>query len=74
MHLFEYHVPMKHNKISHHILDWTRFLSEEKESLRMISNLYNYVSGKPRIYVDNTIEFIQWILTRKAELSKKKKY
>jgi hypothetical protein len=73
MHIFEYHVPMKSNKINHNILDWTRLLEEEKESLGLISKLYNTVSGSPRIYVDNTLEFVRWVTAKKAELRKEKK-
>ena len=70
---FDVHVPMKFGKISHHILDWTKQLEEQENPVNMVSNLYNYVSGTPRIYVDNTMEFVNEIIARKAELAQKKK-
>lgn len=71
--IFKYPVPMKSGKITHYIVDWTGFLEKEKDPLNLVSNLYNNVSGTPRIYVDNTLEFVKWLEKTKAELSKEKK-
>jgi len=50
------HTPMKAGKIYHSNIVWF-FAEREKESLRIpniLNNLYAEVSGKPRVYVDNT--------------------
>jgi hypothetical protein len=71
--LLKYPIPMKSGEINHYIVNWINQSEKEKDLLNLISNLYNNVSGTPRIYVDNTIEFIREIQARKAELKKKKK-
>lgn len=70
--IFKYQVPIKSEKISHFLLNWTSH-SKKKDSLKATTKLYNSVSGVPRIYVDNTLEFVRWITARKAELAQKKK-
>jgi hypothetical protein len=72
-HIFKYLLPMKSGKITHYILDWTYQLGKGEDPVNLVSNLFNSVSGKPRIYVDNTLEFINWVTTKKAELAQKRK-
>jgi hypothetical protein len=60
-------VPMKSGKINHLILDWIP--SDENAYKNWVTELYNTVSGKPRIHVDNTLEFIRWVTEKKAELN-----
>jgi hypothetical protein len=74
-----YHVPMKSGKIAHCLVNWVYPYENEnipaykrKNPINSISKLYDYVSGKPRIYVDNTLEFLNWIKPINAELKKKK--
>ena len=61
---FEAKTPMKSGKITHNNIDWfSRFPpykgKDRKESLSdLIKSLKNNVSGKPRIYVDNTEEMM----------------
>jgi hypothetical protein len=66
-----YPLPMKFGNINHYTIDWTLDLGKNKDPVELVSNLYNNVSGEPRKYVDNTLEFISWITDRKAELAKK---
>ena len=67
--IYRYPVPMKSGKINHYIVDW---IGDSKNSCELVSNLYNSVSGKPRKYVDNTIEFLKWLKKEKARLKKNK--
>jgi hypothetical protein len=69
----KYNVPMKSGKIIHYIVDWTFLSGKEVKPIDLVSDLYNSVSGTPRIYVDNTMDFVRWITARKAELAQKKK-
>jgi hypothetical protein len=66
----DYPVPMKSSKIHHHLLDWTIFC-ENPENL--VKKLYNSVSGTTRLYVDNTLEFLDWLEKEKAKREQQKK-
>jgi hypothetical protein len=53
-----YKVPLKNGKVTHNIIKPFK----EKTNLEWIESLkqiYNSVSGRPRIYIDNTIDFLQ---------------
>jgi hypothetical protein len=67
--ILKYNTPIKSGKITHYTVDWTKLVTEEPRS--MIEKLYNTVSGAPRIYVDNTLDFVKEIEKRKAELKQK---
>jgi hypothetical protein len=69
--VFKYSVPMKTGKITHYIVDWTPFFVEETDPVDLVTKLYSNVSGTPRFYVDNTLEFVRWISARKQNLNKK---
>jgi ABC-type Zn2+ transport system substrate-binding protein/surface adhesin len=62
---------MKYGNVYHYIIDWTFSLNDNKDPFELVEKLYNSVSGKPRKYVDNTLEFIRWSAEEKAELEKK---
>ena len=70
---YKYPVPMKSGKINHHIIDWTFLLDTEINPKDLVSKLYKNVSGHPRLYVDNTIEFLEWLEKEQAKKQKEKK-
>jgi hypothetical protein len=61
--IFKYPVPMKSGKINHLMLDWTGWSSKD-ESLKLVTRLYNSVSGAPRLYVDNSLDYVKWVFER----------
>jgi hypothetical protein len=74
--LIKYHVPMKSGEIEHYVLDWVYpyqnesipvYKEEGNDPLDPINELCNHVSGKPRIYVDNTLKYIHWVKTQKEK-------
>jgi hypothetical protein len=65
--LVQYRIPMKSGSIIHHIVDWTIDCDTPKNKME---NFYNIVSGSPRIYVDNTLEFIKWLSEEKGKKEK----
>jgi hypothetical protein len=80
--VIKYKVPIESSKIYHYIIN----INEVFEDLELIElwqvvettsnpkdQLYHQVSGKPRIYVDNTIEFLEWLQDQKAKKEKNKK-
>jgi hypothetical protein len=69
--IFKYPVPMKSGKITHYVVDFTPVPEKEKELLDSVTKLYNNVSGAPRIYVDNTLKYIEWVNERKEKLKQK---
>jgi len=70
--IFKYPVPMKAGKITHYIVDWT-WSDIREEQIDMLSGLYYIISGTPRLYVDNTLDFVRWVTDRKAKLAQEKK-
>jgi len=69
----KYAAPIRSSKITHYVVDWTTLVDLIGDTIESVTNLYSLVSGEPRIYVDNTMEFVREIRKRKAELKKKKK-
>jgi hypothetical protein len=51
-----YETPLKGGKVNHYCIN-TNFL-EETALVPVISEMYNSVSGNTRLYVDNTIDFV----------------
>jgi hypothetical protein len=54
----------KAGKIKHYVVDWTiadefEGMADKPKSLDIVNRLYSTVSGEPRKYVDNTVEFIR---------------
>jgi hypothetical protein len=59
---------MKSGEINHYVVNWYNFYTNIAEEL---SQLYLNVSGAPRLYVDNTLEFVNWLIKeKKASISK----
>lgn len=67
--LWDYHVPLEFGAVTHKCLDWTFFC---EDPINCINKLYDEVSGKPRKYVDNTLEFVNWLDEEKKKFEKKK--
>lgn len=62
--LIRYKAPFKSGRISHYVVDWRGYFKEDSHSanwLPVFEALYKKVSGPPRIYVDNTIEYYAWL-------------
>lgn len=66
----KYAVPMKSGRIIHHFLDWMLFSESPVDA---VNKLYNNVSGTPRLYVDNTIEYINWFEEQTIKRQKQEK-
>lgn len=59
-----YKAPFKSGRINHYVIDWREYHKEDVEAknwMPVLGNLYKTVSGSPRIYVDNTIEYFKWL-------------
>jgi hypothetical protein len=69
--IYKYPVNMKSCKITHYLVDWTYPNLIGNDSLGSVSSIYDNVSGIPRLYVDNTIEFVNWAAAKYAERKKK---
>jgi hypothetical protein len=55
-----YDVPMKSGRIKHFLIDWPDLRHAKHNNIDQVADFYHTVSGSPRLYIDNTIEFIQW--------------
>lgn len=66
-HLFKYRAPMKSGAIMHYLVDWAWFPEEDGKLESALSRLYGSVSGRPRRYVDNTIDFLSWLTRKRYE-------
>lgn len=55
--LVDYKTPMKSGRINHKLICPTDKMKDD--SISYLMKIYDSVSGKPRIYIDNSIEFIQ---------------
>lgn len=69
--IVRYKTPLKTGKINHCVIDWVTIYEDQTfvNSESVIDEMYLTVCGKPRLYVDNTIDFIREI---KGRLGKKK--
>lgn len=56
----KYKTPMRSGIISHYVLDWTK-INERMNADEALNNLYARISGTARSYVDNTLEFVQYV-------------
>jgi hypothetical protein len=65
----DYLVPMKSGKIKHHFVNWPYFSENSRD---YVNKLYSSVSGTPRKYVDNTLEYFDWLDKEKEKWEKKK--
>lgn len=59
-----YDVPLKNGHCKHYVLSWHKVKSDMSkgdnsiQTIRWLKDISKTVSGSPRIYVDNTLEFI----------------
>jgi hypothetical protein len=58
--VLQYKTPMKSGNINHYVLDWTK-INERINSVDVMNNLYNCFSGRARICIDNTLEFVHTV-------------
>lgn len=58
-----YKVPLKSGKVTHYLADWLSSYDEPKDMLSKTNKLYHSVSGKSRIYVDNTIDYVNYLIS-----------
>ena len=63
--LVKYRTPLKGCKVNHYNLNWLALpsINNEKSMNEIKNKLYNSVSGKPRVYVDNTMNFVEYVKT-----------
>lgn len=54
-------VPTKSGLITHFAIDWKKWMESttKKKARKELSALYHQVSGQPRKYIDNTLDFIE---------------
>jgi hypothetical protein len=57
-----YEVPMKFGKVNHKLIRPTNFTL--KDRINGIKHLYSGTSGKPRIYLDNTLKFWESLIEK----------
>ncbi|MDD5338085.1 MAG: hypothetical protein PHG35_01545 [Dehalococcoidales bacterium] len=64
----KYPTPTKSGIINHYCVNWAYLFSDEF-IIELSNRLYDDVSGKPRLYVDNTLEFAKKMNKRKDNLN-----
>lgn len=73
LNLKKYKVHLKSGKVNHYITDWIYLHQQFKSLTRQIEKLYRSVSGRPRLYVDNTLDCLNHLIDdRKKEKEKLK--
>lgn len=67
----QYKVPTKNGRINHYCINWPEILFHKDnggtyllKDRRNLESFYTTVSGKPRMYVDNTIDFFDFLLEK----------
>ena len=68
--LGKYMTPIKAGSVTHYLVACVDKLISEGKLIPLVSTLYETVSGSPRQYVDNTLEYAIWLKDR-WEVSKK---
>jgi hypothetical protein len=65
--IVKYPTPLRNGKVTHYIVDWIGSIEpyDDRKIMKQISYFYNIVSGNPRIYVDNTLNFTSWYLEKR---------
>lgn len=66
--LCSYKVPLKSKKVTHNLL--VPFVKQLDTYEKNVKKMYMEVSGSPRVYIDNTLEFLEYY---KNEIEKKDK-
>ena len=64
---FKYPTPLRAGIIDHYVVEWDEELLKDDVLEGMFSLLYGKVSGAPRLYVDNTKKFSEWLIEEKAK-------
>lgn len=69
--VYKYGAPLKSGKINHFVLNWVDIYETQtlEDSGSAVEKMYLTVCGKPRLYVDNTINFVKEI--KRKNLKKK---
>lgn len=62
--LYQYHAPFKGGKIRHLLV---KPFGKPQPTISSLEKLYEQVSGRPRIYIDHTIDFIKYILASESQ-------
>src|SRR5690606_33152910 len=62
--IHKYPTPLKSGAVNHYIVGWFDDQPGKNDFISQISRLYNTVSGNPRRYVDNTLEFARWLINQ----------
>lgn len=76
--MIKYKVPLKSGKATHYISNWIYLYNSLKDkenaenSLNDTMKLYHSVSGKPRIYVDNTVDYVNHLIENRIKKQSKK--
>lgn len=55
--LFDYKLPLKNGSSNHYVLKW--WSDNTSASVIDLKNIRNNVSGRPRRYIDNTLDCIR---------------
>ncbi len=61
----DYNVPMKYGNVNHKVVCFDTY--NVKLVLESLRKMYLSVSGKPRIYYDNTIEMLKWSMKEQTK-------
>jgi hypothetical protein len=67
-----YKTPTKGGRINHYCLKWAGKQTKErdfpgKQNRDYVEDIYTIVSGKPRVYVDNTLEFLDYLINEEKK-------
>jgi hypothetical protein len=68
----KYSVPMRSGIITHYVVNWMFLFRNSEEPIELVTKLYNSVSGNPRLYVDNTLKFVDEMNVRNVEIYRKR--
>jgi hypothetical protein len=64
---FRWKTPIQTLHVNHYLVDFITRHDTDGKLLESIISIYSMVSGIPRLYVDNTIEYIDWLKEKKAK-------
>jgi len=68
--LVKYPTPMQAGRISHLLVNWSRRHRVNPDPKAVTLQLYRAVSGPARRYVDNTLEFLDWLAKKRPKSEK----
>jgi hypothetical protein len=52
---------MKLGNVNHYLVNWPIFQNKDESFLLIVEKLYESISGNIRKYVDNTMEFVEFV-------------